>query len=173
VGAELPAARLAAKLDRLFRSTAARRRGEYTYREVVDGIAARGLPPISPTYVWQLRTGQRANPTRRHLESLAGFFGVPISYFFDDEVAARIDADLDLIVTLGDSAVRQLALDAAGLSPDSLAALCVVAGQLRRLENSSSLAHHLATSADTTERPHRRRVSNRRRRPSQPVPPPA
>ena len=41
---------------------------------------------ISSTYVWQLRTGRRDNPTQKHLSALGAFFGVspasalPLSY---------------------------------------------------------------------------------------------
>ena len=162
--AELPPAHLAAKLDRLFRSSAARRRGEFTYREVAAGVAARGLGPISATYVWQLRTGQRANPTLRHLEGLAAFFGVPASYFIDAEVSARVDADLELIVTLNDGALRRLALDAAGLSPESLAAVSVLVKQLRRVEGLPDSLGQTTPGADEPERVHRRRAPGGPRR---------
>src|SRR5690242_19066843 len=131
---QLPNGHLAGKLDRLFRSAAARRRGEFTYREVAAGIEHAGFAPISATYVWQQRTGQRSNPTMRHLEALAAFFGVPVSYFFDEQVAARVDADLDLVVALADSPLRQLTLSAAGLSDDSRAAVLALIQHLRRLE---------------------------------------
>lgn len=38
---------------------------------------------LSGTYIWQLCRGYRDNPTLRHLETLAEFFGVPVSYFTD------------------------------------------------------------------------------------------
>jgi hypothetical protein len=46
---------------------------------------ARGCEPTDPaTYLRQLRKGLRDNPTKRHLEALADFFGVAPIYFFDD-----------------------------------------------------------------------------------------
>ena len=130
----MPAGHLAAKLDRLFRSAAARRRGEFTYREVAEGVERAGFAPISATYIWQLRTGQRGNPTMRHLAGLASFFGVPVSYFFDEQVAALGDADLDLVVVLAERPLRQLALGAAGLSDESRAAVMALIQHLQRLE---------------------------------------
>ena len=53
----------------------------------------------------------------RHLEALAAFFGVPVAYFFDAEVAARADADLELVVALSNRMLRDLAVDAADVSP--------------------------------------------------------
>src|SRR5947208_2004720 len=75
---------LSQKLDFLSRSVHPPERGEYTFEEVADAVRAGGGPTISATYIWQLRKGIRDNPTKKHLEALAGFFGVPPAYFFDD-----------------------------------------------------------------------------------------
>ena len=125
---------LAEKLDRLFRTVHPRGRGESTFEEVAEAIRARGGPTISATYLWQLRKGLRDNPTKKHLEALADFFGVPPSYFFDDEAAARIDAELDLLASLRDMSVRQIALRAFGLSPESLATIAGMVERVRELE---------------------------------------
>jgi transcriptional regulator with XRE-family HTH domain len=125
---------LAAKLERLFRSIHPRGRGEYTFEEVADALRRRGGPTISATYVWQLRKGLRDNPTKKHLEALAEFFGVSPAYFFDDAVAARIDAELELLAALRDAGVRQLALRAHGLSPASLTTLAHMIERVRELE---------------------------------------
>lgn len=69
----------------------------------------------SPAYLYLLRKGQRDNPTKRHLELLARFFGMPVSYFFDDdEASARLAAEVVQVAALGDEHVRQLAVCAAG-----------------------------------------------------------
>lgn len=124
---------LADKVDRLFR-TIRPERGEYSFEEVAKGVHARGGPTISPTYVWQLRKGLRDNPTKRHLEALAAFFGVPPAYFFDDEAAKRIDAELEVLAALRDGQVRQIALWAVGLSPQSLAMIAGLVAHVRQLE---------------------------------------
>ena len=126
---------LSQKLDHLFRTVHPSDRGEYTFEEVAEEIRARGGPTISATYIWQLRKGLRDNPTKKHLEALAGFFGVPPAYFFDNKAAASIDAELDLLVALRDSPVRELALRAFGLSPDSLATIRTMIERVRELEN--------------------------------------
>ena len=125
---------LAAKLDRLFRTIHPPNKAEYSFEDVASAIRASGGPTISATYIWQLRKGLRDNPTKRHLEALAGFFDVSPAYFIDDEVAARIDAELDLLVALRDAPVKQIALRAAGLSPESLAAITDVIERVRQLE---------------------------------------
>jgi hypothetical protein len=88
-------------------------------------------------------------------------------------VSARVDADLELIVTLNDGALRQLALDAAGLSPDSLAAVSALVQQLRRVEGSPSLLAQTTTSADEPARSRRRRAHGGQGRRTHEAPPPA
>ncbi len=125
---------LAARVDHLFRTVRASDGGEYTFEEVAEAIKARGGPTISASYVWQLRKGQRDNPTKRHLEALAEFFGVPPAYFFDDAAAARIDAELALLTALRNTPVRQIALRATGLSEKSLATIADMVERVRELE---------------------------------------
>jgi transcriptional regulator with XRE-family HTH domain len=120
VGEDLSAGRsLAERLDHLFETVHPAGRGPYTNREVANAINANGGPKISATYVWQLRRGERSNPTVDHLRALAGFFGVPTSYFIEDDTH-RIDAELELLVALRDAGVRQIALRASELPPESL-----------------------------------------------------
>jgi transcriptional regulator with XRE-family HTH domain len=125
---------LAQKVDRLFRTIHPRERGEYTFEEVAEGIRARGGPTVSATYLWQLRKGLRDNPTKKHLEALADFFGVSPSYFFDEDAAKRIDAELDVLAALRDNPVRQIALRAVGLSTESLATIADMIERVRQLE---------------------------------------
>ncbi|MEV6605740.1 helix-turn-helix domain-containing protein [Kutzneria sp. NPDC051319] len=125
---------LATKVNHLF--TAVRQAGgdEYTFDEVAEAIRAQGGPTISATYLWQLRKGLRDNPTKRHLEAIAGFFGVPPAYFFDDEAADRINAELALLSALRDAPVRNIALRARGLSAKSLEAISDMVDRVRELE---------------------------------------
>jgi transcriptional regulator with XRE-family HTH domain len=88
---------LAERLDRLFRTVLDDQQKEYSHDDVARAIRKRGGPTISATYVWQLRKGLRDNPTKNHIEALAGFFGVPASYFFDDDDAVRIEEELGSI----------------------------------------------------------------------------
>jgi transcriptional regulator with XRE-family HTH domain len=95
-----------------------RDRGPYSYREIAQAINRHhGDHAISHVYVAQLCKGERANPTVRHLEMLANFFNVPMAYFFDDVVAEKINAEIDMIAAFRDAGVRDVALRVAGLSP--------------------------------------------------------
>ncbi|WP_199791151.1 MULTISPECIES: hypothetical protein [unclassified Streptomyces] len=44
-------------------------------------LEEQGLPTFSTTYMWQLRTGRADNPTKKHMDGLAAFFGVPEDYW--------------------------------------------------------------------------------------------
>lgn len=128
---------LAEKVDHLF-SQVRPVKGEYSYEHVASAIRDGGGPTISATYLWQLRKGLRDNPTLKHLEALSSFFGVPAAYFFDDEAAARVDAELSLLATIRDASVRKVALRASGLSPESLDTIADMIERVRKLEGLSN-----------------------------------
>jgi transcriptional regulator with XRE-family HTH domain len=132
--AETQHRRLADKLNHLFTTVHPADRGAYSNDEVAAAIRGRGGPTISATYIWMLRRGDRDNPTLKHLEALAAFFGVPAAYFFDDDAAARIDAELDLLAKMRDVGVHRVALRMAGLSPRSLRSIAEVIERVRELE---------------------------------------
>jgi ESX-1-secreted protein regulator len=115
---------LAGRLDRLFRTVHPKDRGPYIPAEVAEKInKAAGERVISSTYIWQLRTGRRDNPTQKHLSALAAFFGVSPMYFFEEAEADRDAVGPDLVAALKDDDVREMALRAAGLSERSLRAI--------------------------------------------------
>ncbi|WP_433825064.1 helix-turn-helix domain-containing protein [Actinoplanes sp. CA-015351] len=111
---------IAGKLDRLFRATG---RPEPSYMVIAEAIRAGQGVAISHTYIWQLRTGRRDNPTVQHLTALARYFGVPVAYFLDDEMARRVDGQLELLRSLRDAGVTEIALRAADVSPQGREAI--------------------------------------------------
>lgn len=137
---EQPAGKtLAERLDYLFRVVHPRGKGEYTYREVAAAIVDAGTS-ISPSYIWQLRAGAKDNPTKKHLEALATFFGVAPAYFFDDVVAEQVDAELAVMAAMRDSGIRDIALRAGGLSEKSLDVVREMIERTRQLEGLDSPA---------------------------------
>lgn len=84
--------------------------------------------------LWQLRTGARENPTIRHIEALARFFGVSPSYFFDEELTDVPEAELRLLASTKHELPRSAASQLAGLSDESLGAVRELARRLRDLE---------------------------------------
>lgn len=94
---------LAQRLNHLFATVRPRGGREYSNEQVAAAIGREGVVTISQSYIWSLRKGSKDNPTMKHLEALARFFGVPVSYFFDDEVTGRVN---DQLVQLGNEQER-------------------------------------------------------------------
>ncbi|WP_132124999.1 helix-turn-helix domain-containing protein [Actinocrispum wychmicini] len=121
------------KLEHLFHTVRRPDGREYGNEEVAALVSQQG-ETISSSYIWYLRTGQRDNPTLKHLTALARFFGVPAAYFFDDEMTNRVEAELALLTAMNDAGVRGVALRAAGLSPESLRTVYEVISRVSELE---------------------------------------
>jgi transcriptional regulator with XRE-family HTH domain len=133
---------LAEKIDKLFKSITPGGR-EYTYEEVARGCSELSGGTFSKTYIWQLRTGQRDNPTKRHLEALASYFHVPVAYFFDEDAAERIDTQIALASAMRNAEVRDIALRAMSMDDAGRASL------LRIIAEVSGLQATAAASAET------------------------
>ncbi len=126
---------LADKLDRLFQSVRSPDGDEYTYAEVVAGINARGIATTSDTYLCDLRNGTKDNPRIKHLEAIAEFFGVPVTYFLDgDESAARLYAQLAALPVQNNAGMQRIMLRAVDLSEDTLNAVAQILEHARHLE---------------------------------------
>ncbi|ONI81444.1 hypothetical protein ALI144C_19100 [Actinosynnema sp. ALI-1.44] len=125
---------LAEKLEYLFHTVKEPGRREYSNEDVAAAIARDQGESISASYIWYLRTGQRDNPTLKHLTALATFFGVPPAYFFDEKVREEVKAELALVTALKDAGIRDVALRAAGLSAESLGTIGEVINRVRQLE---------------------------------------
>jgi transcriptional regulator with XRE-family HTH domain len=130
-----PEGLFAQRLDHLFRTAHPKDRGPYTPAEVADAInAVAGERVVSGTYLWLLRTGQRDNPTMKHLIAIARFFAVPPTYFFPDDSLDENAVPAELTAALGDEKVREMALQAAGLSDRSLKAITDMINSARSVE---------------------------------------
>ncbi|MFD9795250.1 XRE family transcriptional regulator [Streptomyces sp. NPDC059070] len=125
---------LAEKIERLFLVVRGPTREPYSNEEVARACREATGESFSATYLWQLRTGRRDNPTKRHLEALARFFDVPPAYFFDGDYSEKIAAELDLLGVLRDAGVRDMALRAVRLSPEGLDTISDLIDALARRE---------------------------------------
>ncbi|MEU6715812.1 helix-turn-helix domain-containing protein [Nonomuraea sp. NPDC046802] len=124
---------LADKLNHLFATIHPGGRGPYSNTEVAAGISANS-GSITDAYIGLLRSGKRDNPTYNHLKGLAEFFGVSVNYFFDDEVAAKIDAELELVTAMRDNDVQQIALRSKDLTPQNRSAILTIIDQIRQMQ---------------------------------------
>jgi transcriptional regulator with XRE-family HTH domain len=119
-------------------------RKPYSYREIANGVAEQTGVTMSATHVQQLAVGARKDPKRSHIQALAQFFGVPVTYFFDDEIAGQVDRQVEDVVAWRDSEARNLAQRAMRLSP-------------RDRETVTALLDQLSSYDDTRRREGRRR----------------
>ncbi|WP_371101091.1 XRE family transcriptional regulator [Streptomyces sp. PU_AKi4] len=116
---------LAERLNHLFATIRPHGGHEYSNEHVASAITQTGVT-ISQSYIWQLRKAKKNNPTLKHLQALAGFFGVPTSYFVDDQVASRVKGELEalqreqarLASAVGGGEVRLMAMRAGELSAE-------------------------------------------------------
>ncbi|KOU40509.1 XRE family transcriptional regulator [Streptomyces sp. WM4235] len=143
---------LADKVDKLFRTIRTDGR-EYTYDEVARGCSQLSGGTFSKTYVWQLRTGQRDNPTKRHLEALAAFFRVPAAYFFDDDTAERVDAQLAIASAMGNAEVRDIALRAMSMDDSGRKHLARIIREVSLLHSAASSRGQAARVKGTADDP--------------------
>lgn len=128
-------ASFADKLNYLFATIPSPAHKVYSNEDVAAIINSAGSDTtISATYLWMLRRGQRDNPTLKHVELLAKFFGVPPAYFFDDTITQSVATEIKTIVALRDLDVERVALRAVGLSTRSLDSLVDIIDRIRELE---------------------------------------
>ena len=102
----------AAKLNRLFEEKRKPDGTQYTQTEVVEGT--NGV--LTRVYLWKLRKGRASNPGFQIIRTLAEFFGVDPSYFFEgDEVRAELAQEIEKRDELVDQiALRSSELDDTG-----------------------------------------------------------
>jgi transcriptional regulator with XRE-family HTH domain len=130
---------LSEKIEYLFRTVQPLGR-EYSLQEVADGCRSIADASFSKAYVWSLRNGARSNPTMRHLEALAAFFGVPPAYFFDDEVVERVETQIALATALGNADIRAVALRMNKLSSLDRKSLIRIVDEIQRIKDASESA---------------------------------
>jgi transcriptional regulator with XRE-family HTH domain len=130
-----PEGQFAELLSRLLEGTLREDGKPYSPKDVAEALNREaGERLASPTYVWQLVTGESPNPTYRVIEGLARFFGVPAQYFFPG--TGRADAEVD--VALRDERVREIALGCAALSEQSLESVQRLVASARSLEGGNT-----------------------------------
>ena len=112
----------AGRLDYLFRTVHPQGQRPPTYDQVAEALTQSGID-ISANYVWMLRTGRRDNPTLRHIEGLARFFGVTPAFLTDADEAERMRPRIDAVKAVADTGVQHVALRGSNLDEESLQAL--------------------------------------------------
>ncbi|MFD9032547.1 hypothetical protein ACFVZW_15550 [Streptomyces sp. NPDC059567] len=112
---------LAERLEYLFENVQPLGR-RHTLQEVVDGIKNADDPDgtsLSVGRLSMLMNGKASNPTIGTLRAIAVFFGVPVAYFIDDDVAEQTVAQLALLGAMRRNDVRAVAMRAAAVATSS------------------------------------------------------
>jgi transcriptional regulator with XRE-family HTH domain len=91
-------------------------RGSYSYREIAAGIAEHP-GAMTAAHINQLVKGKQPYPRIHHIEALASFFGVPVQYFFDDDVTTRIEDQIAQVSAWRDEEARHIAERVVQLNP--------------------------------------------------------
>jgi transcriptional regulator with XRE-family HTH domain len=137
-----PGRTLAQKLDDLVQTVHEPGRGPYSTREIAEAInRQQGAQVISHSTVANLLSGKQTNPTKAVLELLAEYFRVPMAYFFDDTMAAKLKAELELVAALRDAGVRDVALRVAGLDDDARRAVITMIDALQQMQGRGPRQH--------------------------------
>ena len=105
----------------------------YSNERAAEELAAAGIS-VTGTYLSQLRSGRRNNPSARLLAGIAELFEVPIGYFFDAEQAAKVEEQLDALVAMRNSRVRGILARTAGVSEAGIANLSAALDHIRHIE---------------------------------------
>lgn len=109
-------------------------RGPYSDKEVVALMADRGLESMSSVHFWKLRTGRTGNPRISELAALATFFGVPLMYWFSDQVAEQSNKSLEKLVLMRDAGIESILLRLSDVSEDGQAAVSGLLDHYRKRE---------------------------------------
>lgn len=142
------------RLDHLIREVHPKDRDPFSEREIARRMAekaAPGEPTLTHASISNIRNGTTRNPGVDSLRALAKFFGVPVAYFLDDDVAEVTDrrmAELkaaaerareveSLAQVLEDNDVRAIAFR---LNDLSTASLHKIAGFVEGMRASEGLA---------------------------------
>jgi len=105
-------------LKRLFEAVHPPDRGPFSPEEVAAAIGGDGhYGSISASYIRELLAGTTDNPRLKHILALAHHFGVDPAYFFDEELASRVDEQLETRVAMDRLGVNAVILRAAEQAP--------------------------------------------------------
>ena len=124
---------LGERLEHLFATIPSPSGGGWTNVEMAAQLAERGIE-TTPAYISMLRRGRRANPSLAILTGMAKVFAVPTAYFYDPEVADRLNQDLELLVAVRQAGMEKIALRASGLSPRGLREIGRIVEAVRQIE---------------------------------------
>jgi transcriptional regulator with XRE-family HTH domain len=139
-------------------------RGPFSPEEVATAIATTGrYGRISPTYIRELLSGASDNPRLKHILGLASHFGAEPAYFFDDDLAARVNEQLQAYQVMDQLGVNTVIMRAAEMTPTPAVRNKILLALARALHPGGvtedaireALHEHRATDGPDSGRPNR------------------
>jgi transcriptional regulator with XRE-family HTH domain len=117
----------------------------HTLTELADFVSQHTGESCSLQYISKLYHGQSTNPTARVLDALGEFWAVSPAYFLEGTRSAQIQAQLDLVVMMGEPeariALRDVTATLQSSAPDMTAAqLRLVDDLIKTIRRSHSQA---------------------------------
>lgn len=121
------------KLTHLIETVHPPDRGSYSYREIEAGLTGRP-GAMTAAHINQLALGKQPYPRIHYVQALASFFGVPVTYFFDDDVAQQIDDQITEVSAWRDEEARRIAERVVALNPRDRHTVSTLIDSLRTYE---------------------------------------
>ncbi|PRY09931.1 helix-turn-helix transcriptional regulator [Kineococcus rhizosphaerae] len=137
------------RLNQLISTVHPPHRGPYSMPEISARAAQLGYS-LSSNYLYELRRGGKVNPTLKALFAIAAVFDVGIGYFFSQRDGVQAQTDLALARAVNDPSVREIALNAAALSPAARETAIAMLQQLQQLERRLGRGHEAILGPDST-----------------------
>lgn len=94
---------LAEKLDWLYKQTG------FTYKEVEQQTKQAGRK-VSESYQSKLRNGKKQEPGYHVLQALAGAFGIPVAFFYQEDIDEEYLAEIEAMLNDDNRATVSVAL---------------------------------------------------------------
>lgn len=112
----------AVKLQRLLDTHRNAEGSKLTPAQVASDVSQRGHK-VSKSYLYDLLSGKKDEPSHNLVQALAEYFDVSLDYFADSERGRELARQYEILASLGESNVQQIVHRAKKLSPDGLKAV--------------------------------------------------
>ena len=122
------------RLSHLFETVKNSEGKPWTLSAVARELTDRFDLPTTQSYVSQLRSGMRTNPTIAYVSALAAIFGVPTSYLVDSGADGLSEAEVDLIAAMRAAGVVGIAMRAMDVPEASQKMVAQMLDSLRERE---------------------------------------
>lgn len=124
------------RLNYLFETVHAPGSKPYSAASVAEWINA-NEGEISSVYILKILSGERLEPKPKYLKPLAQYFGVPLTFFYDEDPPELDGPALNTTIVLRDERVRSMVARMSRLSPRSQDSLSDIIDALLAAEGKS------------------------------------